>query len=380
MSIVLIKQAELRLSKGGPMNERSAPFTSVTRYRGLVLALVLVTFVCAVASVAIGSVGVPIPDVIRVVAAHLGFGTADGASADQIVWSVRVPRTILAIVAGGGLALTGAVIQAVVRNPLGDPSLIGVTPGASLGAVAVIVLGGGSVGTGSLAGAAFVGALATFGVVFLLGHSDGRWPPTRLILAGVAIGYLVSSMTYFLQTIATPNQVQRVLFWSLGSVGGADWGSLVIPTLVVVTGAVVVLGSGPALNALVGGDDLAASLGIDVPRLQVMLLLVVAAMTGSIVAVAGGIAFVGLVVPHVARLLVGADHRRMLVASLLLGAVFMMMADLVARTVRAPAELPIGVVTAAVGAPFFLWLLTGRRSFRRRRRVPASTVAAVTAP
>ena len=352
------------------MRDRLPPFASVRGARTLLLALSVILGACALASMAIGSVGLTVPEVVGVLLAHLGGGPSADLAADQIVWNVRMPRTVLAIVTGMGLALAGAVIQAIVRNPLGDPSLIGVTPGASLGAVAVIVLGSGAAAGLPLTLAAFVGALVTFVVVFLLGRFEGRMPPTRLILAGVAVGYLVSSMTYFLQTIATPNQVQRVLFWSLGSVGGADWGTLPIPAAIVAIGTVAILQSAPALNALIGGDDLAASLGVDVARLQVTLLVVVAAMTGALVAVAGGIAFVGLVVPHIARLLVGADHRRMLPLTAVLGAIFLILADFAARTVRAPAELPIGVVTAAVGAPFFLWLLTAspRSSARRKRR------------
>lgn len=352
------------------MLERPVPFATPSRTRALLVALVVCLLLLGVVSMAVGSVAIAFPDVIDVVLAHLGGSPETLWSVDQIVWEVRAPRTILATVCGAGLAIAGAVIQAVVRNPLGDPSLIGVTPGASLGAVVVIVLGGGAFGGLPLALAAFLGALATFAVVFLLGRTAGRMPPTRLILAGVAIGYLVSSMTYFLQTIATPNQVQRVLFWSLGSVGGADWGVLPIPVIVVVLGTAWILLTSVSLNALVGGDDLAASLGIDVPRLQVTLLVLVAAMTGSLVAVAGGIAFVGLVIPHIARLLVGADHRRMLPVAAVLGSIFLLLADLVARTVRAPAELPIGVITAAVGAPFFLWLLTS--GSRARGRAPVN--------
>lgn len=360
------------------MRDRLPPFASVRGAHTLLLTLAVILAACAVAAMAIGSVGLTVPEVVGVLFAHLGGAPPADLAADQIVWNVRLPRTVLAIVTGVGLALAGAVIQAIVRNPLGDPSLIGVTPGASLGAVAVIVLGSGAAAGLPLTLAAFVGALVTFVVVFLLGRSEGRMPPTRLILAGVAVGYLVSSMTYFLQTIATPNQVQRVLFWSLGSVGGADWGTLPLPTAIVAISTVVILGYAPALNALIGGDDLAASLGVDVARLQVTLLVVVAAMTGALVAVAGGIAFVGLVVPHIARLLVGADHRRMLPLTAVLGAIFLILADFAARTVRAPAELPIGVVTAAVGAPFFLWLLTASpRSSARRKRAKRVAARAV---
>jgi iron complex transport system permease protein len=170
-----------------------------------------------VGSVSLGAVTVPVEVVWATVANHLGIpGAVIDPVSDQIVWTVRVPRALLGALVGAGLAVSGVVIQAVVRNPLGDPYLIGIMPGASLGAVIVIVLGASTLGGIGLSGAAFAGAMLAFGVVFLLGRQNGQWPPARLVLAGVAVGYLISSFTFFLQTIATPNQVQRVLFWSLG--------------------------------------------------------------------------------------------------------------------------------------------------------------------
>ncbi|TDP93416.1 iron complex transport system permease protein [Leucobacter luti] len=323
-----------------------------------------------IASVSLGAVTVPVDVVWTAVAGHLGVpGVHSDPISDQIVWTVRVPRALLGALVGAGLAISGVVIQAVVRNPLGDPYLIGIMPGASLGAVSVIVLGASAVGGVGLSGAAFAGAMLAFAVVFLLGRHNGQWPPARLVLAGVAVGYLISSVTFFLQTIATPNQVQRVLFWSLGSVAGASWEDLVTLSVVVLAGSLFLALNGSRLNALSADTELTATLGINVARFQLLLMLVVALVTGSIVAVAGGIGFVGLVIPHIARLLVGADHRRVLTISLLLGAVFLPLADIAARLLRAPAELPIGVITAAVGAPFFLWLLVAGSGRRTRTRV-----------
>lgn len=325
----------------------------------------------ATLSVSVGSVRIPVATVWQVVAAHLGLSDGPAAGfdpvADQIVWTVRVPRTLLSVLVGAGLGVAGAVIQTVVRNPLGDPYLIGIVPGAGLGAVVVIVAGPAVVGGLSLSAAAFIGALLAFAVVFVLGRQQGQWPPTRLVLAGVAVGYLVSSITYFLQTTAAPNEVQRVLFWTLGSVANARWGDLGAPAVVIALGTVWLILNGRRLNTLLNGTDLASSLGIATGRFQLQLMALAALVTGSIVAVAGGIGFIGLVVPHIARLLVGADHRRLLVAAVLIGAVVLPLADIAARLLRAPAELPIGIVTAAIGAPFFLWLLhsTGRTSGRR---------------
>ncbi|WP_197037811.1 MULTISPECIES: iron ABC transporter permease [Actinomycetes] len=348
------------------------------RFRILVALLGIAVVLAALASICSGAVAVGIPAVLEVIGAHLGVGPGSPSTVDeQIVWSIRMPRTLMAVVVGAGLAICGVVIQAVVRNPLGDPYLIGIMPGASLGAVAVIVGGGAALGGLSMSGAAFIGGLLAFAAVFVLGRQNGSWPPARLVLAGVAVGYLVSSFTYFLQILATPNQVQRVLFWSLGSVAGATWDDLPLVAVIVILAIAVLLVNAQRLNALSAGTDLTATLGINVARLQLMLMLITALASGAIVAVAGGIGFVGLVVPHIARLLVGADHRRVLITATLLGASFLTVADIAARLVRAPAELPIGIVTAAVGAPFFLWLLThpsrGSRATRARsKRLPES--------
>jgi iron complex transport system permease protein len=264
---------------------------------------------------------------------------------------------MLGVFVGAGLAVCGVVIQAVVRNPLGDPYLIGIVPGAGLGAVIVIVFGSTTLGGLSLSIAAFAGGMTAFLIVFTIGRLRGQWPPTRLILAGVAVGYLISSITFFLQTLATPNQMQRVLFWSLGSLAGASWGQLIIPIIAISVGTTWLLLTAGRLNALSSGTELAGSLGVNVGRFQVQLMAVVALVTGVIVAVAGGIGFVGLMVPHLARLLVGAEHRRVLITSVLIGACFLPLADIAARILRAPAEIPIGVITAAIGAPFFLSML-----------------------
>lgn len=309
--------------------------------------------------VSVGPVGVPLRVVASVVLDELGLRSSPQVSAieRQIVWDVRVPRVLLGALVGAVLATAGTVIQAVVRNPLGDPYLLGIVPGASLGAVAVIVGASTAVASVSLSGAAFVGAMVAFALTFVLAREQGRWPPARLVLSGVAVGYLLSSATFFLQIRATPNQVQRVLFWSLGSVAGADWSdvALIAPIAALALGWLML--QGPRLNALSAGDDLASSLGIAVGRFQLQLMVCVALLTGVTVSLVGGIGFVGLMIPHITRLLVGADHRRVLIWGAFIGAVFMVLVDVAARMLLQPTELPISVVTAAVGAPFLLWLL-----------------------
>ncbi len=330
----------------------------------LVLALVLGAVLVASLAISIGAVTVPLRVVWSSIAHHLGIaGAVDDPIQDQIVWDLRVPRALLAFVVGAGLAVAGTVIQATVRNPLGDPYLLGIVPGASAGAVLVFVLGSKSAAGLSLSGAAFVGAMIAFVLTFTLSRQGGRWPPTRLILAGVAVGYLMSAVTFYLESLADPNQLQGVLFWLLGSVSRARWSSLGLPSVIVVVSTAWLILQGRRLNTLASGEGVpAASLGINVGRFQFVLMTIVSLLTAAVVAAAGGVGSVGLMVPHIVRVLVGADHRRVLLASTLLGGVFLIGADVAEQTLQAPVELPIGVVTAAAGAPFFLWLLRSKLS------------------
>ena len=320
--------------------------------------LVLVT------AVAIGAVWVPPLDVVAIIGRHLtGAEPVPGTMLqDQIIWDVRVPRVLLAFLAGGCLALAGALLQAVVRNPLAEPYVLGVSAGAGLAAVAVLVLGSasGMLATVGVPGSAFAGALIALLAVVALSTQQRTVSPGRLLLAGVAVSYLCQAGTTYIQLLAGPNEVTAILFWLLGTLSGATWAKLVIPALFLLVSLAWATGRGGHLNALALGDDTAASLGISIGRFRLQLLVVSAALTASVVSVAGGIGFVGLVAPHCVRLLVGPEHRRLLPLSVLLGGLFLVAADLVARSARPPTELPLSVVTAAVGVPFFLLLL--RRS------------------
>ncbi|MFD7492535.1 FecCD family ABC transporter permease [Streptomyces sp. NPDC059832] len=311
-----------------------------------------------VLAVGIGTVNVPVGDVWTVLVHHVtGRGPVDDVALDQIVWQFRTPRVVLAAVVGAGLAVSGAVLQTLVSNPLADPTVLGFSHGASLGAVLVMTLGGAGLGGLGVSGAAFVGALLAGMLVFALGQRRGRLAPTRLVLAGVAVGYVLLSATSFVQLRATPNELRGVMFWMLGSVSGARWSQLPTVTAVVALGATLLALFGRRLNALLAGDESATSLGVDVHRTRAVLLVVSALLTGTVIAVAGGIGFVGLMIPHLVRLALGADHRRLIPLSALLGAVYLVLVDLLSRTVNRPNELPLGILTALLGAPFFLWLL-----------------------
>ncbi|MFY1679261.1 MULTISPECIES: FecCD family ABC transporter permease [unclassified Streptomyces] len=313
-----------------------------------------------IAAIGIGAVDIPVGDVWAVVRHHVTGGGAlpTDPALDQIVWEFRTPRVVLAALVGAGLAVAGAVLQTVVSNPLADPTVLGFSYGATLGAALVITLGGGAVLAGvGVSAAAFLGAVLAGALVFALGRRGGRMAPVRLVLAGVAVGYVFLSATSYVQLLATPTELRTIMFWMLGSVAGADWARIPTVAAVVLLTTTLLALFGRRLNVLLAGDESATALGVDVNRLRAALLVLSALLTGACVAVAGGIGFVGLMIPHLVRLTMGADHRRLLPLTALLGALYLVLVDLLSRTLNRPNELPLGVLTALLGAPFFLWLL-----------------------
>lgn len=316
-----------------------------------------------VVSAATGPVAVSPLDAAKIMIGHLIPGMpwmTDGTLTplqDQAVWQFRVPRSLLAALSGAGLALAGAMMQAVVRNPLAEPYILGVSSGASVGAVLVIISGGATFLGLSMSGAAFVGAMVACLLVAMLARIRGELSPTRMILAGVALGALLSAVTSYLTLTTDAQNVVSVMFFLLGSVSTADMSTLLIPAVALAIACIAVFGLSRSMNALLAGDESAMAVGVRTTRVRGVLLVLASLLTGAIVAVSGGIGFVGLVVPHMARLLVGSDHRRMLPITILGGALFLMVADLLARTVAMPTEIPLGILTAFVGAPFFLWLM-----------------------
>ncbi|WP_433002445.1 FecCD family ABC transporter permease [Kribbella sp. CA-294648] len=330
---------------------------------GLVLSgLAVALLVIIVVSAGVGPVAVPVGTTARILWAHLVPGehiASWSLAQDQIVWQFRLPRTLLAALVGAALAVAGTVLQAVIRNPLADPFVLGASSGASLGAVAA--LAGGAVVPGLLvSGAAFSGAAIAALLVFVLAQSGGRVESLRLVLAGVALSYLFSAATSWITVTAEHGKLPGLVFFLLGSVSTATWEMLVIPAVVVLACVIHARVRVGPLNAVMTGDETATSLGVDVSRFRIEMLIATSLLTGAVVAVSGGIGFVGMVVPHVCRLVVGADHRRLIPVATLAGAIFLVLVDIVARTAAAPQELPIGIVTAAIGAPFFLWLLRRR--------------------
>lgn len=326
-----------------------------------------------VAAVSVGSVSVPPGTVWRIIAAELTGVEVDpsiGRNLRQIVWELRLPRVLLAGIVGAGLAVVGVAVQALVRNPLADPYILGISSGASVGAALVILFGlFSSLGTSAISTAAFLSAMATMAVVYLIANESGRLSPMRLVLTGVVVGYVLSAVTSFAIFRADPRASQQVLFWLLGSFGRARWDTLAIPAIALLAVMAHLWWRARPLDALVAGDAAATTFGVPVGRVRVELFVATAALTGIMVASSGAVGFVGLVVPHAVRMLVGGRHRRVLPLAALLGAVFMIWVDTGARIIAAPQELPVGIITALVGGPIFIILM--RRRDRLRRTGPA---------
>lgn len=330
----------------------------------LVLTLLVATAVSAVVSLALGSEPLTISGVVDVLQARLTGGRGADPTYDTIVWELRAPRVLMALVVGAGLSIAGACMQTLVRNPLADPYLLGVSSGAGVGATLVIVLGALSgLGIWALSFGALGGALVATALVFGISIAQGGITPLRLVLTGVVMSAAFSSVSSFLVFYsADPRATQSVLFWLLGSLSGSVWAQ-VLPSVIAVSLAVAVLMALHSwLDALAAGPEVAASLGVPVVGLRITLFVLVSVLVGVLVAVSGGIGFVGLVVPHLARIVVGARHRCVLPVAAVGGALFMLWVDVAARVAVRPQEIPLSVVTGLVGAPVFL-LLLGRRHY-----------------
>ncbi|MBT2497497.1 iron chelate uptake ABC transporter family permease subunit [Agromyces sp. ISL-38] len=312
-----------------------------------------------VTAVAIGPAGLSPVDVWSSVLAHLGIGEPTlSPLRDGIVWQLRMPRVLTAAAVGAGLALCGAVMQALTRNPLADPYLLGLSSGASVGAVIVIVLGAGLL----LPFAAFAGALVALVATLALANAAGSLSPTRTVLAGLAVSAVFSAITSLvIFWSATGDSYREILNWLLGSLAGTDWTSVAIAGGAVIVIGVPLLTSASTLDAFAFGDTAAAALGVHVGRTRALLLTGTALLTGALVAVSGSIGFVGLVLPHAVRLIVGSRHRALLPLSALAGAIFLVWADTGARTLFDPRELPVGILTALIGGPVFATIMLRNR-------------------
>lgn len=341
--------------------------------RIVLLSLLVLLLVALLAGMGIGAVSITPAQLLAIVLDRMDIAHHLAATYGQretaVFFTIRLPRVILGVLVGAGLGMSGAAIQGMFRNPLAAPGLIGISSGAALAAVTVIVLGATALqGLSQLFGfytlplAAFLGGVLTTFLIYQLSIVNSRTQVHTMLLAGIAINALAGAAIGFMTFIATDEQLRSITFWNLGSLGGATWRSVSMSAPLILLPLFTLPLLSRSLNALLLGEAEAGHLGINVETTKRLIVLLVALSVGGAVSVTGTIGFVGLIVPHLLRLLVGPDHRLVLPGSALLGALLLLVADLLARTVAVPAELPIGILTAVLGGPFFLWLLLKQRN------------------
>jgi iron complex transport system permease protein len=309
-------------------------------------------------SVMVGSVPLAPGEVLR--------GLFEGGLHDPaatIVRRIRLPRTLLAAIVGACLSLAGLGFQAISRNPLADPSVLGVSSGASFGLMVAVVLGiaGPTANPVVTTLFAFGGALLAAMLVYAIAQVDGRLPMTTLLLSGVIIGLFFTSCVMLATVVLAAGELQGVIFWLMGNLAPANAGTLLVLAIALAVGVAILVRQAPRLNLLALGEEQALQLGVEAERVKRLVFIVASLVTGAAISAAGSIGFVGLIVPHAARLLLGPDNRHLVPTSVMLGAAFLVLADLGARTVAAPTELPVGVITSFCGAPLFVYLLRRRR-------------------
>lgn len=340
----------------------------VTKKKGFlfwVVALSLMLLGTIVIAIAIGSTYIEPGEVYKVLLCKLTSGViysdTGNVMTQNIIWEIRLPRVILGAICGAGLALCGVLMQCVTKNPIAEPYILGISSGASCGAVAVIVLGGiSSLGINSIGLGAFIGSLISGILVFVIGTQMGRTTSTtRLVLSGMAISTIFSSLTNLLiYSAENSNQAKSALFWTIGSLGGAKWDVLLFPFIILVVVMIASLIMSKSLDILLLGDDSAIILGINIKIIKSIILILSTLLTSALVAITGAIGFIGLVVPHICRTIVGSDHKKLIALSTLIGAIFLIASDVVARGLFPPIEIPIGIITSLVGGPFFLYLIS----------------------
>lgn len=314
-------------------------------------------------AVSVGAVSVPLNTVWGILGNKIIPGLIEqtwSPGREAIVWDIRFPRALLAVMVGAGLAIVGASLQAVTRNPLADPHLLGISSGGAFGAITALLHTGLFIGLLTVPFMAFLGALMATAIVLGVSHVAQATSADRLVLAGVAVSFIVMAAANLLIFLGDPRASHTVVFWMLGGLGLAQWAQLGYPLAILVLCGAWLMRNAGALNAMTVGDETASTLGIPVARFRLLVFVVGALITGVMVAFSGIIGFVGLMVPHIVRMLVGGDYIRVLPASALVGAIFLLWADIAARTVMAPEDMPIGIVTGLIGGVFFIWLL-GRR-------------------
>jgi len=327
------------------------------------ISLLLVLFVVCILSLMIGAYSIEVVSILKIL---FRFDVQDIHIIDQtVLLQVRLPRLIMAILIGGALAVCGAVIQGLFRNPLADPGLIGISTGAMLFVIFTIVFGGLWLSSWLqvyvLPISGFFGACLVTFLVYRLATTDNHTDITIMLLAGIAITALGGALTGIIIYLADDNQLRDITFWSMGSLANLGWGDVILTAPILLVSAYILYRFSGPLNLMLMGEAVSKHSGVDVPKLKKKIIILVALMVSICVCLSGLIGFVGLVCPHIVRLMVGPDHHQVIRLSAVMGGVMMAMADLISRNIIAPAELPIGIITALIGAPFFMWLLVKQK-------------------
>lgn len=341
---------------------RNKFFKEVPIYIGASVILLVILFLSIGFAVTIGSVDISIKEVYQVILYKLlnigdsSIGT--GAVAD-VVWLIRMPRIVLAIAVGVGLSVVGIVMQAIVKNPLADPYILGVSSGASLGATLAVVLGiGSSFGSNSLGIMGFIGAFGVSILVLIISNIGGRSNSIKLLLAGMALSSVCSSFSSFLVYISDDSQkLKTITFWLMGSLAGPKWNEIVIIMPIIILGVIFFMTQYRTLNLMLLGDEVSITLGTDLHKFRIIYLVITSLMIGLLVYVSGMIGFVGLIIPHIVRMIFGTDHKKIIPISALLGAIILIWADVLSRALIKGTEIPIGIVISIIGSPLFVWLM-----------------------
>ncbi|MEL6734730.1 MAG: iron ABC transporter permease [Pseudomonadota bacterium] len=367
----MLSKTIIDLRRGSSLLRRTNTGDRAALARGVIVCLLVFLLFSIVFALSIGPTSLSIVDLANYLGSLVGL--SDIGSRDRLILeSIRFPRVAMGILVGAALAVSGAVMQGLFRNPLADPGIIGVSAGASLGAVSIIVLGATvlqplvtAFGVFALPMAAFCGALSVTLVLYGLSTRGGSTSIATLLLGGIALGAFAAALTGVFVYIADDAQLRDLTFWSLGSLAGATWAKTYSITPVVIATVLLSPFLARGLDAIAMGEATAHHVGISVQSFKRVAIVGVAAATGAAVAVSGGIGFVGIIVPHLLRLIMGPNNRHLLIASALLGASLLLFCDTISRVIVAPSELPIGIVTALIGSPFFMWILLSRRGLAR---------------